>query len=128
MLDRIEENHIENILALRGDIPQDMDFPSPQHYRYACELIQDIRSQKGDRFCIGGACYPEGGSQMLFTGPRYAELEFSSGLRHLKPGEIFENSVQWELVRLPRNTGNGDAARTAQDTATKLLQGNRDHE
>lgn len=29
MLDRIEENHIENILALRGDIPQDMDFPSP---------------------------------------------------------------------------------------------------
>ena len=60
MLDRIEENHIENILALRGDIPQDMDFPSPRHYRYACELIQDIRSQKGDRFCIGGACYPEG--------------------------------------------------------------------
>ncbi len=75
-----------------------------------------------------GACYPEGGSQMLFTGPRYAELEFSGGLRHLKPGEIFENSVQWELVQLPRNTGNGDAARTAQDTATKLLQGNRDHE
>ena len=28
------------------------------HYKYACELIEDIKSQ-GD-FCIGAACYPEG--------------------------------------------------------------------
>ena len=47
-----------NILALRGDIPQDSDFPIGAHYQHAYELIQDIKSQ-GD-FCIGGACYPEG--------------------------------------------------------------------
>ena len=29
MLERMKENHIENILALRGDIPQDAEFPSP---------------------------------------------------------------------------------------------------
>lgn len=58
MLGKMKENGIENILALRGDIPQDSDFPSPAQYHYASELIQDIKTQ-GD-FCIGGACYPEG--------------------------------------------------------------------
>lgn len=58
MLEGMKENGIENILALRGDIPQDSDFPSPVQYHYASELIQDIKAQ-GD-FCIGGACYPEG--------------------------------------------------------------------
>lgn len=58
MLGKMKENGIENILALRGDIPQDSDFPSPVQYHYASELIQDIKAQRD--FCIGGACYPEG--------------------------------------------------------------------
>ncbi|MCH5187892.1 MAG: methylenetetrahydrofolate reductase [NAD(P)H] [Oscillospiraceae bacterium] len=50
---------IENILAMRGDIPEGVaDFPNPKHYRYACELIMQLKSMGG--FCIGGACYPEG--------------------------------------------------------------------
>ncbi len=49
---------MENILALRGDIPADRtDFPDPKHYRYATDLIREIASDGG--FCIGGACYPE---------------------------------------------------------------------
>ena len=36
---------IENILALRGDIPKDAAFPLPNHYKYACELIEDIKTQ-----------------------------------------------------------------------------------
>lgn len=70
-----------------------------------------------------GACYPEGGSQLLFTGPRYAELEFCGGLRHLKPGEAVENTVYWELVRLPRDAGETEAARVTRTTAHNLLQG-----
>ena len=70
-----------------------------------------------------GACYPEGGSQLLFTGPRYAELEFCGGLRHLKPGEAVENTVYWELVRLPRDAGETGAARVTRTTAHNLLQG-----
>ena len=57
-LQKMKECGIENVLALRGDIPQDCQFPSPGHYRYASELIRDIRKQ-GD-FCIGAACYPDG--------------------------------------------------------------------
>lgn len=47
---------IENILALRGDIPKDGVISTD--YRYASELIREI-VDFGD-FCIGGACYPEG--------------------------------------------------------------------
>lgn len=55
-LGEMKANGIENILALRGDKPQ--DYTGGGDYTYAIELIRDIRSQ-GD-FCIGGACYPEG--------------------------------------------------------------------
>ena len=53
----LEENGIENILALRGDIPQGFVFPDEQHFHYAYELVNTIK-EHGD-FCIGGACYPE---------------------------------------------------------------------
>ena len=49
---------IENILALRGDIPEDVTFPDVDRFRYAYELVEEIRKH-GD-FCIGAACYPEG--------------------------------------------------------------------
>ena len=58
VIERLKQDKIENILALRGDIPKNADFPLPNQYKYASELIYDIKSQ-GD-FCIGGACYPEG--------------------------------------------------------------------
>lgn len=100
MLDRIEENHIENILALRGDIPQDMDFPSPQHYRYACELIQDIRSQKGDRFCIGGACYPEGHVECEHKEDDidYLKQKVESGCDFLTTQMFFDNNVFYNFL------------------------------
>ena len=100
MLDRIEENHIENILALRGDIPQDMDVPSPQHYRYACELIQDIRSQKGDRFCIGGACYPEGHVECEHKEDDidYLKQKVESGCDFLTTQMFFDNNVFYNFL------------------------------
>ena len=57
VIEELKEKQISNILALRGDIPQNADFPLPNQYRHASELIADIKAQ-GD-FCIGGACYPE---------------------------------------------------------------------
>ena len=54
----MREAGIENVLALRGDVPEGMDYPSPDRYAHASELVTQIRSL-GD-FCIGAACYPEG--------------------------------------------------------------------
>ena len=58
-VERLKNKGIENILAMRGDIPADVkDFPNPKHFRYACDLINKLKELGG--FCIGGACYPEG--------------------------------------------------------------------
>ena len=58
VVDRLRAEGIENILALRGDIPEGREFPETDQYHYAYELIREIKKQ-GD-FCIGAACYPEG--------------------------------------------------------------------
>ena len=56
VLGELKEKKIENVLALRGDIPADGKVE--KEYRYASQLIREIK-QAGD-FCIGAACYPEG--------------------------------------------------------------------
>ncbi len=57
MLTKLKALGIQNILALRGDIPEDAEFPLPDGYRYASGLTEDIKKFGG--FCVGGACYPE---------------------------------------------------------------------
>ncbi len=51
---------IENVMALRGDIPEVLinDDRSNWDYNYAVDLIYELKSANPD-FCIGGACYPE---------------------------------------------------------------------
>lgn len=52
----LREKGIKNILALRGDIPQDKSLLKTD-YKYASELTRDIKDFGG--FCVGWACYPE---------------------------------------------------------------------
>jgi methylenetetrahydrofolate reductase (NADPH) len=56
----LKENGIENVLALRGDLPADPDFkfPDPLHFKYARDLIKEIKETTD--FSIAAACYPEG--------------------------------------------------------------------
>ena len=51
---------IENVMALRGDIPTELlgADRSEWDYRHAVDLILELRESNPD-FCIGGACYPE---------------------------------------------------------------------
>ncbi|MBQ1272596.1 MAG: methylenetetrahydrofolate reductase [Clostridia bacterium] len=54
----MKEAGIENVMALRGDIPEHRkgEDRSLWDYRYAVELVQELKEQG---FCIGAACYPE---------------------------------------------------------------------
>lgn len=60
MIQRFVDANIENVMALRGDIPQDRqkEDRSAWDYRYATDLIADIK-EISPGLCIGGACYPE---------------------------------------------------------------------
>lgn len=56
----IKDAGIQNIMALRGDIPKELqnDDRSKWDYRYAIDLIRELKEADED-FCIGCACYPE---------------------------------------------------------------------
>lgn len=50
---------IENILALRGDMPQDPEIPVLTDFQHASDMVSHIKSQYGSSFILAGACYPE---------------------------------------------------------------------
>ena len=56
----IKNAGIENVMALRGDIPAELENTDRSNwdYNYATDLIKELKSINPD-FCIGGACYPE---------------------------------------------------------------------
>ena len=62
ILENIKARGICNILALRGDPPQDQpDWkPGPKNFYYSFELCKFIRQHFGDYFGIGVAGFPEG--------------------------------------------------------------------
>ena len=103
MLNMYRENGIENILALRGDIPADGRVSTD--YRYAVELIRDIR-EHGD-FCIGGACYPEGHIECAHRKDDLQHLkeETDAGLDFLTTQMFFNNDVFYNFLYRAREKG-----------------------
>ena len=57
---QIKAAGVQNVMALRGDIPADLQDAdrSAWDYRYAIDLVRELKAANAD-FCIGGACYPE---------------------------------------------------------------------
>lgn len=105
VIDRLKEQGIENILALRGDIPKDDAFPVPNQYKYACELIEDIKSQ-GD-FCIGAACYPEGHVESACKKEDILHLKnkVDCGVDFLTTQMFFDNSILYNFLYRIREQG-----------------------
>ena len=103
MLDIYRKNGIVNILALRGDIPK--DGPVSTDYRYAVELIRDIR-ENGD-FCIGGACYPEGHieSENKREDLQHLKEKTDAGLDFLTTQMFFNNDVFYNFLYRAREAG-----------------------
>lgn len=93
---------IENVLALRGDIPEGFD-RSEISYHHASELISEIRDFGG--FCIGGACYPEGHPESE-SGSRDIEalkIKVDCGCEFLTTQMFFDNNILYNfLYRLYR--------------------------
>lgn len=54
----IQDEGIENILALRGDIPKEGFEPEKASYSHAFELIKEIKTNS--ELCVAAGAYPEG--------------------------------------------------------------------
>lgn len=98
VIEKLKEHKIENILALRGDIPQDADFPLPNQYKHASELIADIKAQ-GD-FCIGGACYPEGHPEAdtIYEDLDHLKEKVEAGCEFLTTQMFFDNNILYNFM------------------------------
>lgn len=105
VVEDIKANGIQNILALRGDIPKDAAFPIPEHYKYASELIEDIKTM-GD-FCIGAACYPEGHVESTHKTEDIANLKkkVDNGVDFLTTQMFFDNSILYNFLYRIREKG-----------------------
>lgn len=105
VIDQLKNKGIENILALRGDIPKEADFPLPNHYRYACELIEDIKTQ-GD-FSIGAACYPEGHVESEYKKDDILNLKHKvdCGVDFLTTQMFFDNNILYNFLYRIREKG-----------------------
>ena len=98
ILSQLSQNGIENILALRGDIPKDGDKTTKREYQYAYQLVEDIKKY-GD-FCVGGACYPESHIESHNSEDDIAHLKekVDAGCDFLTTQMFFDNSILYSFL------------------------------
>ena len=107
-IEEIKAAGIENILALRGDIPQGEkagQYPVGQYFNYANELVEEIKKY-GD-FCIGAACYPEGHVESANKAEDIANLKrkVDAGVDFLTTQMFFDNNILYNYLYRIREQG-----------------------
>ena len=93
----LHEAGVENILALRGDLPADGS-PACADFAHASDLIEEINRFGG--FCVGGACYPEGHPE---SPNKQADLDgirkkVDSGCAFLTTQMFFDNNILYNFL------------------------------
>ena len=98
VLTELKSHDIENILALRGDIPKEAHFPKEGQYRHASELIKEICDFGG--FCVGGACYPEGHpeSPSMQKDIEGLKIKIDNGCQFLTTQMFFDNNILYNFM------------------------------
>ncbi len=98
ILDRYKEENIQNILALRGDLPNESFDKDSMEFRYAYELIREIKAY-GD-FCVGGACYPEGHVEAVNKEKDIDNLRYKieAGVDFLVTQLFFDNNMLYSFL------------------------------
>lgn len=104
MIQLYREKGIENIMALRGDIPK--EGRSIQDYDYASQLIYDIKSAD-DSLCIGAACYPEGHVECESPSMDIVHLKekVEAGADFLTTQMFFDNNMLYNFLYRIREAG-----------------------
>ena len=99
---------IENVMALRGDIPADMQGMDRSNwpYRYAVDLVRELKESGAD-FCIGGACYPEVHPESPHQKEdiRYLKEKVDAGVEFLTTQMFFDNNLLYNFLYKIREAG-----------------------
>ncbi len=132
-VEMLKENKIENVLALRGDLPADGS-PVATDFAHANDLAAYIKT-KGD-FCIGAACYPDSHpeSPSYNSDIEYLKRKEEDGADFLTTQMFFDNNLYYAFryrmlkanIKIPVVAGimpvtnARQVARTAQLSGTTL--------
>ncbi|PRP90135.1 5,10-methylenetetrahydrofolate reductase [Enhygromyxa salina] len=108
VVERLLEQGIRNILALRGDPPRGQETfeHTPGGFRYASELTAWLRD-RWPELCVGGACYPEvhpeapSGEADL----RNLQAKVDAGAEFLISQLFFDNAAYFEFTDRARGAG-----------------------
>ncbi len=105
-IELIRDAGIENILALRGDIPAETEFPMPGQFKHASDLVHQIKNIAPD-ICIGGACYPEGHPEADDKTADIANIKkkVDAGCEFLTTQMFFDNSIFYNYLYRLREAG-----------------------
>src|SRR5688572_18120038 len=107
LLDLMVAQGIENVVALRGDLPPDPAFRRPQDgFTYASELIRFIR-ERGYPLCLVGAGHPEGHPECRDLDRSIAHLKakVDAGLDAVITQLFYDNRDYFGFVDRARRAG-----------------------
>ncbi len=104
-LTEMKDAGIENILALRGDVPKNYEGEVFTDFVHASELVRLIK-ETGD-FCVGGACYPEvhpdsAGKKADIEG---LKKKVEAGCEYLTTQMFFDNTIFFNFMYRLRTAG-----------------------
>lgn len=104
VIDDLKAHGIENVLALRGDIPKDGRVE--KDYRHAVDLIAELKAKNPD-LCIGGACYVEGHVESANKAEdiKYLKEKVDAGLDFVTTQLFFDNNAYFNFLYRIREQG-----------------------
>ena len=96
---------VENVLALRGDLPPGAAAPPDGHFAHASDLVREIRDFGG--FCIGAACYPEVHPESPDSDEDMRRLreKVDAGVDFLTTQMFFDNALFYRFLWKAREAG-----------------------
>ena len=107
-IEQIKAAGIENVMALRGDIPEHLknEDRSLWDYKHAVDLVRELKEANKD-FCIGGACYPEvhPESKCQKEDILYLKEKVDAGCDFLTTQMFFDNNLLYNFLYKIREQG-----------------------
>ena len=108
MIEKIKAAGIENVMALRGDIPADMQDADRSNwaYKHAIDLVRELK-EADENLCIGGACYPEIHPESACQNDdiRFLREKVDAGCDFLTTQMFFDNNLLYNFLYKIREAG-----------------------
>jgi len=108
MIEKIKDAGIENVMALRGDIPADMQYAdrSDWTYKHAIDLVRELK-ESAEYLCIGAACYPEVHPESANQNEdiKFLKEKVDAGCEFLTTQMFFDNNLLYNFLYKIREAG-----------------------